>query len=88
MSREMEAGGRLVEDVQRLPGRDLAELRGQLHALCLAPGQRRRRLAEPDLVEPDVVKRLQPPAQLRDLGEELQRLFHGHLEDVGDRTCP
>ena len=41
---EVEARGRLVEDVERLPGRDLGELGSELDPLRLAPGERRRRL--------------------------------------------
>ena len=84
---EVEPGRRLVEDVERPAGRHLAELRGQLDALRLAAGERRRRLAELDVVEADVVQRLQAPAQLRDLGEELERLLDRHLEHVGDRLA-
>jgi hypothetical protein len=43
---EVQPGGRLVEDVDRAPGRALLQLGGQLDALGLATGQRRRRLAE------------------------------------------
>ena len=68
---EVQAGRRLVEDVERPAGRDLAELGRELHALGLAAGERRRRLAERHVVEADVVQRLQPAADLRDLGEEL-----------------
>ena len=57
--REVQAGRRLVEDVERPARRDLAQLRSQLDALRLAAGQRRRRLAEPHVVEPDVVQRLE-----------------------------
>ena len=84
---EVQAGRRLVEDVERPAGRDLAELLGELDALRLAAGERRRRLAELDVVEPDVVQRLQPPPQLRDLGEEGERLLDRHLEHVGDRLA-
>ena len=70
-----------------LAGRDLAELRGELDALRLAARERRRRLAELDVVEADVVQRLQPPAQLRDLGEEGERLLDRHLEHVRDRLA-
>jgi hypothetical protein len=59
---EVEAGRRLVEDVERLAGRDLRQLGGELHPLRLAARERRRRLAELDVVEADVVQRLQPPA--------------------------
>ena len=84
---EVEARRRLVEDVERPPGRDLAELGRELHALRLAARERRRRLAERHVVEPDVVQRLQAAADLRDLREELQRLLDRHLEHVGDRLA-
>ena len=84
---EVQAGGRLVEDVERPAGRDLRQLGGELHALRLAARQRRRRLAEPDVVEPDVVQRLQPALDLRDVLEELERLLDRHLEHVGDRLA-
>ena len=43
---DVQARGRLVEDVDRLAGVDAAEFRGQLHPLGLAAGERRRRLAQ------------------------------------------
>src|SRR2546425_6970263 len=83
----MESRGRLVEDVERPAGRDLAELGRELDALRLAAGERRRRLAELDVVEPDVVQGLQATADLRDLGEEGQRLLDRHVEHIGDRLA-
>ena len=56
---EVEAGRRLVEDVQRPAGRPPRELGRELDALRLAAGQRRRRLAEVDVAEADVVERLE-----------------------------
>ena len=56
---EVEAGRRLVEEVERLPGRAPRELGRQLDALRLAAGERRRRLAEVDVAEPDVEQRLE-----------------------------
>ena len=56
---EVEAGRRLVEDVQGLAGRAPRQLGRELHALRLAAGQRRRRLAEVDVAEPDVVQGLE-----------------------------
>ena len=85
---EVQPGRRLVEDVERPARRDLAQLGRELHALRLAAGQRRRRLAEPHVVEPDVVQRLDAPADLRDVLEELERLLDRHLQHVGDRSCP
>ena len=87
MSAKWRPGRRLVEDVERPPGGDLRQLRRELDALRLAAGERRRRLAELDVVEADVVQRLQPPPDLRDLGEERERLLDRHLEHVGDRLA-
>ena len=84
---QVQARGGLVEHVQRAAGGDLLQLGGELDALRLAARQRRRGLAEPDVVEADVVQRLQAAAQLRDLREELERLLDRHLEHVGDRLA-
>jgi hypothetical protein len=43
--REVEAGRRFVEDVERAAGRLARELARELHSLRLAAGERRRRLA-------------------------------------------
>ena len=48
---EVQAGGRLVEDVDAAL---LAHVRGQLESLPLAAGQRGERLAEREVAEPDV----------------------------------
>ena len=55
---EVEAGRRLVEDVERAAGGALGQLGRELDPLRLAAGQRRRRLAEADVAETDVVQRL------------------------------
>ena len=81
---EVEAGGRLVEDVERAAGRAPGELGRELHPLRLAARQGRRRLPEPDVVEPDVVEGLELLAHRRDGLEEGERLPHGHLQDLGD----
>jgi hypothetical protein len=83
----VERGLRLVEDVQRPPRRDLAELLRQLDPLSLAARERGRRLPELDVVEPHVVQGLEPAPELRDLGEEAQRLLDRHVEHVGDRLA-
>src|SRR3954452_9113442 len=68
---EVEAGGGLVEDVERLARGDLRQLGGQLHPLRLAPRQRRGRLTEADVVEADVVQRLEAAADLRYVAKEV-----------------
>src|SRR3546814_9789935 len=47
----MEPGGRLVEDVERLPGRTPRQFLGELDALCLAARQRRRLLPDLDIAK-------------------------------------
>jgi hypothetical protein len=53
---EVQADGRLVEDVERAPGGDLRKLGSELDPLRLAARERRRRLAQLDVIEPDVVQ--------------------------------
>src|SRR5215213_4759808 len=79
---EVEAGRRLVEDVERPARRHLRQLGGQLDPLRLAARERRRRLTELDVVEADVVERLEAAAELRDLAEEGKRLLDRHVEDA------
>src|SRR5215510_6925197 len=82
--REVQPRGGLIEDVQGAAGGATRELGGELHPLRLSARQRGRRLPEADVVEPDVVERLE---LLLDGGhglEELERLGHRHVEDLGD----
>ena len=67
---EVEAGGRLVEDVERPAGRPPRELGRELDALRLAARQRRRRLAEVDVAEADVDERLELGADVRARAEK------------------
>ena len=69
------------------PVATFAQLGRELDALRLAAGERRRGLAEAHVVEADVVQRLQPARDLRDVREELERLLDRHLEHVGDRLA-
>ena len=79
---EVQAGRRLVEDVERAPGAAPLQLARELDALRLAARERRRRLAEVDVAEPDVVERLQLAPDRRDVLEEVQRLL-----DASCRAC-
>jgi peptide chain release factor 3 len=56
---EVQAGGRLVEDVERAAGVALGQFQRQLDALRLAAGQRGGALAELDVAEADVEQGLQ-----------------------------
>ena len=84
---EVQAGRRFVEQVERLAGAGPGQFGGELHALGLAAGQRRRRLAERHVAEADVVERLQDVANLRDVVEQFERLADAHVQHVGDATC-
>ena len=66
-SAKCKPGGGLVEDVEGVAGGDLGELGGELHPLGLAAGELGGRLAEPDVVEPDVVEGVEAPGDLRDV---------------------
>ena len=65
----------------------LRQLLRQLHALRLAARQRRRRLAELDVAEADVLQRAQLVGDGREVLEQRQRLIDRQLEDVGDRLA-
>ena len=84
---------RLVEHVERVRRlvaalRDvvahLAQLGDELDALRLAARQRRRRLAERQVAEADVLQQLQRVRDVRHRGEEVDRLVDLHLQHVAD----
>ena len=82
---EVQAGGRLVEDVDVAL---LGHLGGQLEPLPLAAGQRRERLAEREVAEPDVGEPVEDLVRGRRarlaVAEELLRLGHRHRKHLGD----
>ena len=80
----MEAGGRLVQNIDRLPRRPAGELRRQLDPLGLASGQLRRGLAELNIGKTHIVQGLDLPADRRNITEEVQRLLHGHIQHIID----
>ncbi len=84
---EVEAGRGLVERVERSAGASLDQLPGELDSLGLAAGERRRRLADLDVVEPHVVQCLELVVDLRDVLEMGQGLLDVHFEDLGDRAA-
>ena len=81
---EVEAGRRLVEQVHRAAGRLFHQLAGQLDALGFAAGERRRRLADLDVVEADRVQRAELVMDRGDVFEVGHRFLHVHLEHLGD----
>ena len=85
---EVEAGGRLVEDVEGLAGGAARQLLGQLDALRLAAAERRRLLADLDVAEADLVQHRHLVADAGDRLEELGRVLDRHVEHVGDADWP
>ena len=53
---EMQAGRRFIEDIERLAGAFADEFLRELDPLRLAAGERRRLLADMDIVQPDAVQ--------------------------------
>src|SRR5918996_4936316 len=82
---EVEAGGRLVENVDVAL---LRHLRGQLEPLPLAAGQRGQRLSERQVAEPDVTETLEDRMRGRRSSltviEEAFGLDHRHRKHLGD----
>ena len=81
---EVKAGGRFVENVEGVSGGPAAEFARQLHPLGLAAGERRARLSELHVVEPDVADAGEHPVDPRVRLEELHRVLDGQIEHVGD----
>ena len=63
------------------------EMPRQLQPLRLAAGERRHRLAEPQVLETDVGERREHGGDVGLAGEERERLGHGQLEHVGDAAA-
>ena len=81
---EVQAGGWLIEYVERLAGVALGQLPGQLHPLRLAAGQRGRALSQFDVGQAHVHQGLQLAGQHRHRIEEGSRLLDGHVEHLVD----
>ena len=84
---EVQAGGRLVEDIECPAGRGPAELGGQLDSLCFAPEERGARLAQAQVSEPDIVKHIKSLQHAGHSLKERSALIDTHGERVADRFC-
>ena len=62
-------------------------MRGDLDPLRLSARQRRGRLAEPQVAEPDLVEHLQPAQHLRRAAEEGERFADGEIEHLVNRAA-
>ena len=84
---KVQAGGRLVEHVERVARVGAGEFGRQLHALGLAAGERGGGLAEREVIEAHVAQRLQDAANLGYALEKLHGLAAGHFQHLGDRLA-
>src|SRR6185503_2843972 len=77
---KVQACRRLVEDVERLGSGSLQQVRSELDALRFAAGQRRRRLAQPQVAQPNVIQNTQAIRNLLHFTKETDRLAHSHVQ--------
>ena len=84
---EVQARRRLVEDVEQPLAAVRRKVRGDLDPLRLSARQRRRRLAEAQVAEADLVEHLEPAQHFRRPAEERQRLADGQVEHLVDRPA-
>ena len=81
---EMQARGRLVENVERAAGVALGEFERQFDALRFAARQCGRALAQTDIAEADIKQGLQFACNQRHWFEEHMRIFDRHAQHFGD----
>ena len=81
---EMQACGRLIENVERLPEGLAAEFGGEFDALRFPTAESGAGLAEANVTEPDFGESQADIVNLRDGSEEINGFVDGHVEDVGD----
>ena len=81
----VQAGRRLVKDINGLAGRALLQLRRELDALRFTAGERCRGLPDLDITKSDIAERVQLFCDLRDRGEKLAAFLDRHFQYVADR---
>ena len=78
----MQAGCRLIEQVQRSACRSLAKFSRQFHALSFPAGQCRRRLTQMHVIQTHVAQGLEHAVDFRKALEQLQRFADIQVQDV------
>ena len=84
---EMQAGGGLVENVERLAGVFLREFGGQFDSLAFSTRKGGGGLAKFDVAEAYILDGLDLAEDLGHVLEELDGLIDGHVEHVGNRLA-
>src|SRR6266705_5632626 len=81
---EMQAGGGLIEDVERAAGLALGKLARQFDALGFASGERGGGLAKRDVAEADFDECRKFLLNLRNIFEKFQRVGGRQIQNVAD----
>ncbi len=81
---EMQAGGRLIQNVQGAASVAFRQFQRQLDPLRFTAGQGGCALAEPDITEADIQQRMQFARNDRYRLEEFISLFHRHAQHFGN----
>ncbi len=81
---KVQAGGRLIQQVQGASGLPFAQLAGQLDALRLAAAQGHGRLTEVNVSQPHIDQRLQLLARLGNVLQHGEGFANGRIEQVSD----
>ncbi|CAI08311.1 hypothetical protein ebB134 [Aromatoleum aromaticum EbN1] len=84
---KVQAGRRLVEDVEGTAGVAFRQLERELDALRFAARKRRRALPEANVAEANVHERFEFARDRWNGAEELQRVFDRHVEHFEDRLA-
>ena len=82
--RGVQAGRRLVEDIERVAAPGALQFGRELDALGLAAGEFGRRLAEPQVAQADFPQDVERAEHLRLVGEESPGRVDRHPQYVGD----
>ena len=80
----MQAGGGLVQDVDRVASGHARKFLGQFDALGFAARECGSALSQLDIPQTDVDQGLEPTLDLGDVAKVLQRLIHVHVQDIGN----
>ena len=80
----VQASGRLIQNIDGLSGRTLRKLCGKLYSLGLSSGKRSGGLSDLHISQAYILKRLKLTGNLWKRGKELQPLVYRHFQNIID----
>ena len=78
----MKSRSRFVQNIDRLAGSTLAQLRRQLDSLCLTAGQLGGRLSQADIGKSYIIKSLYLSFNRRNILKKSQCFLHRHIQHI------